>query len=66
MRTDILEQKEQILKWIEEKQTKAFMCQQLHCKPETLNSYMEKMGIQYKGQPSKKGHNLGQGYLTAE
>ena len=66
MRTDILEQKEQILKWIEEEQTKAFMCRQLHCKPETLNSYMEKMGIQYKGQPNKKGRNLGQGYLTAE
>lgn len=66
MRTDILEQKEQILKWIEEEQSKAFMCQQLHCKPETLNSYMEKMGIKYKGQPSKKGRNLGLGYITAE
>jgi Zn finger protein HypA/HybF involved in hydrogenase expression len=66
MRTDILEQKEQILKWIEEEQTKAFMCRQLHCKPETLNSYMERMGITYKGQPNKKGRNLGQGYLTAE
>lgn len=66
MRTDILEQKEQILKWIEEEQTKAFMCRQLHCKPETLNSYMKKMGIEYAGQPSKKGRNLGQGYLTAE
>lgn len=66
MRTDILEQKEQILKWIEEEQSKAFICRQLHCKPETLNSYMKKMGIQYKGQPSKKGRNLGQGYLTAE
>lgn len=66
MRTDILEQKEQILKWIEEEQPKAFICRQLHCKPETLNSYMKKMGIEYAGQPSKKGRNLGQGYLTAE
>lgn len=66
MRTDILEQKEQILKWIEEEQSKAFICRQLHCKPETLNSYMKKMGIEYAGQPSKKGRNLGQGYLTAE
>lgn len=66
MRTDILEQKEQILKWIEEEQSKAFICGQLHCKPETLNSYMKKMGIEYAGQPSKKGRNLGQGYLTAE
>lgn len=66
MRTDILEQKEQILKWIEEEQSKAFICRQLHCKPETLNSYMKKMGIEYTGQLSKKGRNLGQGYLTAE
>ena len=66
MRTDILDQKEQILKWIEEEQSKAFICRQLHCKPETLNSYMKKMGIEYAGQPSKKGRNLGQGYLTAE
>lgn len=66
MRTDILEQKEQILKWIEEKQTKAFMCQQLRCKPETLNSYMKQMGIEYKGQPSKKGqYKGGKEYLPA-
>ena len=66
MRTDILERKEDILRWIEEEQPKAYMCQQLGCKPETLNSYMKKMGIEYAGQPSKKGRNLGQGYLTAE
>ena len=66
MRTDILEQKERILQWIAEEKTKAYMCKQLHCKSETLNSYMKKMGIEYAGQPSKKGRNLGQGYLTAE
>jgi hypothetical protein len=39
-RTDILERKEDILKWINLNQSKAYICKQLHCKPETLNSYL--------------------------
>ena len=50
MRTDILERKEEILQWIKEKKSKAFIAKQLHCKQETLNSYLKKMGIEYKGQ----------------
>lgn len=49
MRTDILEQKESILQWIAEEQPKSYICQQLKCKPETLNSYLKKMGIEYAG-----------------
>ena len=59
MRTDILERKEDILRWIEEERPKAYMCQQLGCKPETLNSYMKKMGIEYAGQQAKKGQYKG-------
>ena len=55
MRTDILEKKEQILQWISENQSKAFMCRELHCKYDTLNSYLEKMGITYEGNMSGKG-----------
>lgn len=32
MRTDILERKNDILQWIEENQSKAFMCKELSCK----------------------------------
>jgi hypothetical protein len=32
MRTDILEKKEQILQWISENRSKAFMCRELNCK----------------------------------
>ena len=42
-RTDILERKEEILKWIEQNQSKAYICRQLKCKPETLNSYLGKI-----------------------
>lgn len=55
MRTDILERKNEILQWISEEQPKCYICQQLHCKPETLNSYLKKMNIEYAGQQTKKG-----------
>lgn len=64
-RLDILEKKEEILKWISEEKTKAFICQQLHCKPETLNSYLIEMDIQYAGNPHKKGRKSTT-YKTAE
>ena len=57
MRTDILERKDEILKWIEKNQSKAFISQQLNCKQETLNNYLIKMGIDYKGNQSGKGTN---------
>ena len=55
MRTDILERKEEILQWIEENQSKAIFCQQLKCKAETLNNYLEKMDIEYAGNKGSKG-----------
>ena len=59
MRTDILDRKSDILKWIEEEQSKAYMCQQLQCKQETLNRYLAQMGIEYAGQQNKKGQQKG-------
>ena len=59
MRTDILERKEEILQWIIEEQPKCYMCQQLGCKQDTLNSYLKKMGIEYAGQQAKKGQYKG-------
>lgn len=55
MRTDILERKEDILSWIKQGQSKAFMARELHCKDTTLNSYLQKMGIEYSGNQSGKG-----------
>lgn len=58
-RTDILERKEDILKWIEEERPKCYMCEQLGCKQETLNKYLKMMEIDYKGQQNKKGQQKG-------
>ena len=54
-RNDILEHKEEILKWISENQPKAEIARRLKCKPDTLNTYLQKMGIEYKGNIGKKG-----------
>lgn len=54
MRTDILEKKDFILQCIKEDLPKSYICQQLQCKPETLNSYLKKLDIEYAGQMYKK------------
>ena len=64
-RIDILERKEEILQWIEQNQSKSFICQQLMCKPETLNSYLEKMGVSYDGNKGGKGIKHAPNYKTA-
>lgn len=64
-RTDILERKEDILKWIDEGQSKAYISRQLDCKPETLNSYLIKMGISYQGNKGLKGFTANN-YKTAK
>lgn len=55
MRTDILERKTEILTWISEGKSKAFISRELRCKQETLNSYLHKMNIDYAGNQSGKG-----------
>lgn len=65
MRKDILEQKEQILTWINQGVTKAFMCKELKCKPETLNNYLHKMGIEYAGRPGVHSEEYDTRYKTA-
>ena len=65
-RTDILERKDDILNWIEQHQSKAFMCRELKCKPETLNSYLKQMNIEYAGNMGGKGIKSDPKYKTAE
>ncbi|MGB3204067.1 MAG: HNH endonuclease signature motif containing protein [Crinalium sp.] len=56
-RDDIIEQEAQIRKWIKEHRSKAFICSQLHCKPLTLESYLAKLNIVYKGNQGSRGRN---------
>lgn len=59
MRTDILERKEEILKWIDEELTLFEIKVRLNCKYETLRRYLKEMGITYAGQQARKGQQKG-------
>ena len=66
MRSDILEKKSQILIWIDENKSKAFIAKELGCKQETLNKYLEKMGIEYAGNQSGTGQPKRKPKMTLE
>ena len=57
MRNDILERKDEILRWISENRSKNSMAVELSCKPETLDKYLKKLGIEYNGNQGGKGKN---------
>lgn len=65
MRQDIVDRKQEVLKWIEENQSKAFICKQLKCKPETLESYLKKFGVTYVGNKGLKGKKTDSKRLSA-
>ena len=66
MRTDILERKAEILQWVEENQSKAYMARQLGCNPKTINSILEKLGIEYSGNKSGRGFHKNATRTTLE
>lgn len=55
IRLDILERRENILNWIEADESKAEIARRLACKIDTLNSYLSKMDIGYKGNQGSRG-----------
>lgn len=55
MRNDILEQKKEILRLVLNQEPKSFICNKLKCKPDTLNRYLNIMGISYTGNKGLKG-----------
>ena len=58
MRTDIVKRKKEILNWINEKRSKAFICKEISCKPETLENFFKKNGIEYRGNIGNKGWKI--------
>lgn len=55
MRKDILERHEEIRLWISQSRPKAKMCLLLNCRPSTLDNYLKKLGLSYKGNMGGKG-----------
>tara|TARA_R110002126_G_scaffold74440_1_gene185661 strand:+ start:104 stop:682 length:579 start_codon:yes stop_codon:yes gene_type:complete len=58
MRKDILERRDEILKWIEESNhtiSHTEICERLNCRVSTMHAYFTKMNIEYIGNQSSKG-----------
>ena len=66
MRNDIIEREAEILQWIEENQSKAYMARQLNCNPKTINSILSRMGIEYSGNKAGKGFRKEKGKTNLE
>jgi hypothetical protein len=65
IRTDIFEKKDIIISMISSNESKAKICKFLKCKPETLDSYLIKMGLSYKGNQGLKGKKTDKKRKTA-
>jgi hypothetical protein len=65
MRQDIVDKKQDILQWISENRSKAFICKSLRCKPDTLESYLKKFGVTYSGNQGSRGAKCSKNYVTA-
>ena len=65
MRTDILERKEEIITMINNNESKSFICKKINCKQETLNGYLKKFGIDYKGNQGLKGKKISNKRISA-
>ena len=55
MRNDLLTRKEDIVKWIAENKSKAFMAKELNCNPKTINPLLQRLGLSYSGNQGGKG-----------
>ena len=64
MRTDLLERKAEILQWVSENRSKAYMARELGCNPKTINPLLERLGIQYNGNQSGKGYEKNREKMT--
>ena len=54
-RTDIIDRKDEIIKWTSENLPNAEIARRLECKVQTLSTYYRKFGINYKGNQGAKG-----------
>ena len=65
MRNDILEKKYEIIEMIKNNEPKSNICKMLKCKPITLENYLKKIGIIYKGNMGLKGKKTDKKRKTA-
>ena len=49
--------KDEILQWISENKSKAFIARELNCNPKTINPLLQFLGIEYAGNKGGKGYS---------
>lgn len=64
-RKDILEKKSDIINWVTEERSKAWICKQLNCHPSTLEKYLEIIGLTYNGNKGGKKYKTNNKYVSA-
>ena len=55
MRKDISGREAEIRAWVAQHRSKALICRELQCKPATLDGYLKKFGLNYRGNKGSKG-----------
>lgn len=55
MRKDILQKEQEIRSWVNDNESKASICNRLHCNKATLERYLKILGIEYRGNQGCKG-----------
>jgi hypothetical protein len=65
IRKDIIEKKQIIEDWIREHRSKLWIAKELKCKIDTLDSYLKKWNIEYKGNMGGKGHKSCKSRISA-
>jgi hypothetical protein len=58
MKKKLQERKEEIISLINENRPKAYICKILKCRPSTLETFLKKNNIIYKGNQTNKGYKI--------
>lgn len=66
MKFDITGREAEILQWVDENQSKAFIARQLGCNPKTVDPILKRLGIEYSGNKAGKGFHKEKGKTTLE
>jgi len=66
IRNDIQTRIGEIVDWIEQGRPKNWICREIKCRPTTLDSYLKKNNIEYKGNQGNRGFAISNNRKSAE
>lgn len=66
IRNDIQARIAEIVDWVEERRPKNWICREIGCRPTTLDSYLKKNNIEYKGNQGNLGFAISNNRRSSE